>query len=160
MNRVSTTLGVVALLLTTAVADHHKETPWLDLQNCEICKCMGEDMEMMQHVTWETHKIDNGMLSASVIPEQYQAKMDELHKQMHAQGEKLQSGEKMALCGFCESWGELMKAGAKEQQIKTDFGMIGMLTSDDPQLVKKIHAHADRTIKEFAAYQEAAAKRQ
>ena len=63
----------------------------------------------------------------------------------------------MELCGFCDSYGALKQAGAKEQEITTDFGMITMLTSDDSDLVKKIHDHADRTIKEFAAFEKAAA---
>lgn len=70
---------------------------------------------------------------------------------MEAAGEELAAGKSMDLCGFCSSYDKLKKAGAKEQQIKTEFGMIGMVTSDDPDVVKQIHSHADRTIKEFEA---------
>ena len=157
MKRFSLTVASVVMLLTTAVADHHGEKPWLDMQKCQICKCMGEHMETMQHVTWETHKIDHGMLSASVIPSEHRAMVEAIHKKMHAMGNLRATGKEMELCGFCDSYGALKQAGAKEQEITTDFGMITMLTSDDSDLVKKIHDHADRTIKEFAAFEKAAA---
>ena len=158
MKRLSTFVAAVALLMTTAVADHHKEAQWLDLQNCEICQCMGEHMHVMQEVSWETHKINHGMLSASVIPDKHRKLMDDLHTKMEAKGKELEAGKEMKLCGYCSSYGKLKQAGATEQQIKTDFGMIGMLTSNDPEVVAKIHAHADRTIKEFAIMKEMMAK--
>lgn len=151
MKRLLWTAAATMVLLTPAVADHHKEKSWLDLEKCDICKCMGEHMDVMQQVTWETHKIDNGMLSASVIPKKHRTLMDKLHVKMESAGEELASGKSMELCGFCNSYDKLKKAGAKEQQVKTEFGMIGMLTSDDPEVVKQIHSHADRTIKEFEA---------
>jgi hypothetical protein len=160
MKRFSTTIVCMLLLLTTAVADQRDEKPWFDMQNCEICKPMGEHMDVMKHVTWEAHKIDNGMLSASVVPDEDRAMVDAIHKKMHAVGELLATGKEMDLCGFCTSYAALKRAGAKEQEIKTDFGMISMLTSDDPEVVTKIHAHAHRTVKEFAAMKEMMATKQ
>ena len=150
-------VALVLLPLQPSTADGEKK-PWLDLQNCSICKHMGDHMDMMEHTTWETHKIANGMLSASVIPKKYRARMDEVHKKMMTVVAQLEDGKEMPLCGFCTSYGELRSEGAKSEEIETDFGMISMLTSDNPEVVTKIHVHADRTVKEFKAYLEAQEK--
>ena len=81
--------------------------------------------------------------------------MDSVHKQLEGVVADLENGKQMPLCGFCTSYGKLKMAGAKDEQVETDFGMIGLLTSDDPDIVKQIHAHADRTVKEFAAFKAA-----
>ena len=146
-------LVAVVAFTTMSIADHHGEKKaWLDLQGCDMCKHMGQNMEMMEHVTWENHKIANGLLSASVVPKKYKEQMDAVHQKMKAVGEKAAKGAKIKMCGHCESYGELAMAGAKIEEIRTDFGHIALVTSDDPDVVKKIHAHTDRTVKEYAAY--------
>jgi hypothetical protein len=66
-------------------------------------------------------------------------------------GEQLKSGKKMELCGFCNSYGKLMDAGAKEQEIETAFGMINLLTSDNPEVAEEIKKHAKCTKREYKA---------
>jgi hypothetical protein len=50
--------------------------------------------------------------------------------------------------------GELHKLNAKMQHIDTKTGGIHMATSDDPAIVKKIHAFADKAIAEQKKMQE------
>lgn len=152
MKRLLLSLLLVAALPVLSFAEEDKEKPWLDMQGCSICKHMGEHMDMMEHVKWETHKIATGMLSASVIPKEYRAKMKEIHEKMQGVIAQLEKGKEMPLCGFCTSYGELKMAGAKSEDITTEFGMIGLLTSEDPEVIKKIHAHTDRTVKEFKKF--------
>jgi hypothetical protein len=59
-----------------------------------------------------------------------------------------QAGKEVELCRFCASIGELMKLNAKAQHITTATGEIHLFTSDDPAVVAKIHAHADKAIEE------------
>lgn len=123
--------------------------PWFDLKNCAMCKCMAEE-GLMESIKCETHVISNGMLMVSVIPSDKREAFAKCEKEMQATAEKLTSGEKMPLCGFCQSYGELMQAGAKEQEIKSEGGVsIHLLTSDNPETVKKIHEHAKKTISEY-----------
>jgi hypothetical protein len=44
--------------------------------------------------------------------------------------------------------GELAQAKAKEQHIETQMGAIHLMTSNDPAIVAKIHAVADKAIAE------------
>lgn len=159
MRRFGIAMLTLALITVTTHGDHHKEKKgkaWLDLENCVICQPMGQRMDMMAEVTWENHKIANGSLSASVVPAKYKGVMDKLHDQMKMTAEKvMKSGDLSKCCGFCTSYGELQAAGAKSEEIKTEFGVISLLTSDDPELVKKIHAHTDKTNAEFAKMVEA-----
>lgn len=160
MKRMAICLLAIMLLTTPSICDDakKKDKAWLDLHNCSFCKMMGDNMDMMEHVKWENHKIANGSLSASVIPEEYQQRMDTLHNKMRAVAAKLEQGEQLPLCGFCTSYGELKAAGAKTEEIKTDFGMIELMTSDDPAVVKRIHEHTDRTNAEFKKFLEAEGK--
>ena len=145
-------LAVVVLSAISIADQSGQKKAWIDLQGCDMCKHMGDNMEMMQHVTWENHKIANGMLSASVVPKKYREQMNAVHEKMKAVGEKAAKGGKLTTCGHCESFGKLVMAGAKTEEIKTDFGYISLVTSSDPEVVKKIHEHTDTTVKEFAAY--------
>ena len=70
-------------------------------------------------------------------------------KGMEKTGARLMAGEKMPLCGFCTSYGELMMAGAVMDDVETGMGKVALMTSSDPKVVEKIHTHAERTIKEY-----------
>ena len=135
-------------LVNTAVQAQEHEGGWFDLHNCAMCKNLSAEEGLLEHMTWENHIIPNGMMSIAVIPDDYQGAMDRVHHNMQAVVKKLQSGEQMPLCGFCQSYGKLMEMGAQEQEIKSAAGYISLLTSDDPQVVKKIHEHAQKTIDE------------
>ncbi len=132
--------------------------PWFDLEHCPICKCMSSQKGLMESMTWETHVVPNGMLSVAVIPADKKDAMAACKKNMMAVIDKVKAGEKMDLCGYCNSYGALEKAGAKKTEIETAAGMISMLTSDDPEVVKKIQDHAKTTIKEFEAMKVAQSK--
>lgn len=143
-------LALIALVaLACSSVDAQEESSWFDLDNCAICKNMSDVEDLLPNIKWENHKIPNGMLSISVIPEAYKEKMETAHKGMEATIERLQGGEAMELCGFCTSYGALMEAGAESTELKTVGGDISMITSNDPAVVEKIHVHADKTIEEF-----------
>lgn len=122
--------------------------PWFDFKNCAMCKCMAEE-GLVESIKCETHVIDNGMLMFAMIPADKKELFAKCEKEMKATAEKLTAGEDLPLCGFCQSYGQLLQAGAKEQEIKTETGgSIHLLTSEKPDVVKKIHEHAKKTIVE------------
>jgi hypothetical protein len=147
MKKVLSLMSVLAVLIamngTPLPADE-----WFDMQNCAICKHMGEHMDMMQHIQWDTHLINTGMMSVAIIPSEYQATMKAAHKNMEATIERLKGGEEMKLCGFCNSYGKLLSQGAKSEDIETPDGSINLLTSTDPKVIAQIHEHANKSIAE------------
>jgi hypothetical protein len=122
------------------------------MKRCEVCKVLAEKPVLMEHMRWETHKIDNGMLCVASVSEEHKKDFDAAHKKMMQCIAKVtadqKAGKKVQLCSFCVGMGDLMKAGAKQQEINTATGAISLITSSDPATVEKIHAQADKAIAE------------
>jgi hypothetical protein len=145
-------LGLVALWSGLVLAETAQEKMLAEMENCAVCKFMAEDPDLLKDMTWETHKIDNGMLCLTTVPKEKKKEFDAVSAKMMQAISKLEAdktqGKKVELCSFCASMGELHKTGAKMQHIDTKTGAIHMATSDDPAVVKKIHAMADKAIAE------------
>jgi hypothetical protein len=143
---ITAALGLMAAVGGRGRAEEGSAEKWLDVENCDICKAMAENPALMKSVAWETHLIDNGALCVVTVPKEMMKDFEACGKKMEAAIEKAKSGEKMEFCGACESMGKLMEAGVKSKEIKIANGMIHLMTSDDPALVKQIHEHAKKTI--------------
>ncbi|MCA9860746.1 MAG: hypothetical protein KC438_13540, partial [Thermomicrobiales bacterium] len=83
------------------------------------------------------------------LPDEMKKTMDQCHAAMMKVVDKLKAGEPATLCQFCQSYGGLEMSGAKTQEIKSAAGYITLVTSDNPEVVKKIHAHAKKTKTEY-----------
>jgi hypothetical protein len=103
----------------------------------------------MEHIEWENHMISDGVMTISVVDEEYQDAMERAEKNMEAVGQKMAAGEQLPLCGFCTSYGELMMAGVKIEQFDTKLGAVVLMTSSDPKVVEMIQAHAKHTDEEY-----------
>ena len=136
----------VALALPVAV----QASPWFDLDNCSMCKNMTAEEGLMEHMEWENHLIESGMLSVTLVDPSYAAAFERAMTNMHATGEKLMTGEQMYLCGYCQGYGTLMMAGATWEKVDTEAGHISLVTSTDPVVVAQIREFGQRTIDEYA----------
>ncbi len=123
-----------------------------EMEKCAVCKYMAEKPELMKDMVWETHKIENGMLCLTTVPKELKKDFDAVSEKMARAIEQVKAdapqGKQVELCSFCASMGEMMKLNAKQQHIETQRGAIHMVTSDDPAIVAKIHAFADKAIAE------------
>ncbi len=149
--------SLASMLLATSVGaqdDKQDAGPWFDMQNCEVCKSYASVEGMMQKVKWECHLIDHGMMAVTYVPADLKQAMAQAEEQMAQTLTRLESGKEMPLCGFCMSFGKLKQAGAKIREFDTAVGKIQLVTSEDENLVKEIHAHAKRTIAENRKLQE------
>lgn len=155
MQRFRTIMPLTLVLLAfgaVAIGDPHEGKPgWFDPAHCEVCQPMHERPDLMMSMEWGTYKLKNGMMMTAVIPESKQQEFHAVCQKMH----EVHPGADAELCGFCQAFGGLVAAGAKMEEVKTNFGNVTLVTSDDPQLVAKIHAMADRTIAETAKMAEA-----
>lgn len=125
-------------------------TPWFDLDNCSMCKGMVAEEGLMENMQWENHLTKNGMMSITSVNAGYEEAYQRSMKTMQATGEKMMAGEKMYLCGFCQSYGGLHMAGADFEHIETKTGIIELISSNDPAVVAKIQKHGKTTIDEYA----------
>ena len=152
-------LAVAVAAGSFAWADHHEGSEhkhksqgdhgWFDAEHCTICKPMSENPQLMMSTKWEVHPTKNGMLMVAMAPEGQAKQFKEVCKKMDANIAKAMSGEKPDhLCGFCQAMGGVVQAGAKVEKVPTQTGEITLVTSDNPETVKQIHAVAKRSQEE------------
>jgi hypothetical protein len=122
---------------------------WFDLEGCAMCKNFAAEPGLMEHIEWENHMISGGVMTVSVVDEEYQTALEHAEKNMEAVGQKLAAGEQLPLCGFCTSYGKLMMAGVKIEQFDTKVGAVVLMTSSDPKVVEMIQQHAKHTDEEY-----------
>ncbi len=145
-------LGLVVAWSSLVFAEAAQEKLLAEMEKCAVCKYMAENPDLMKDTTWETHKIDTGMLCLTTAPKERKKEFDAVSAKMmqainQVKADKKQ-GKEVELCSFCASMGEITKLNPKMQYIDTQTGAIHMVTSDDPAIVKKIHAMADKAIAE------------
>ena len=150
MKRLRYPLALTILMLALPLSAMAGDTAWFDLEGCDICKNMTAEEGLMENMTWENHLTADGYFSVTVVTEGYEEKFERSMANMEATGAKMATGEKLHLCGFCQSFGGLYMAGATIENFETVGGHIGMVTSRDPAVIKQIHAHAQKTIDEYA----------
>ena len=122
-----------------------KEIAWFDMDHCEICKNMASMKHSMHRIKWESHLLDDGMITVSIVPDDMKEEMEKAEAGVEKTVAKLQQGERLDMCGFCQSYGKLMFQGAKFKDIKTVGVNISIVTSSDPEVVKEIHAMSKRS---------------
>ncbi len=143
----------VALVCTAVSADDEK--PWFDLKACAYCKAfdMGNGEYVVDHLKGHYHTLPNGFLSIITIEEEYKDDFAKSHEVMMKVGEDLaKTGTAPQLCGHCSAYGELMMSGAQSQEFNSDVAMAYMMTSDNPEVVKKLHAFAEKNNAEMAKW--------
>lgn len=148
-------LAVVVAIAAFVVA---QDKPWFDMEKCAMCTNLSSQPGLLENLTWEHHMIDNGLMSVTVCPEEYKATYDKAMAGMKATMEKINAGEKLYLDGYCTTYGELMKAGAKVQTVETSVGSVTLMTSSDPKVIKKIHEFGQHTMDELAKMEESMAE--
>ena len=127
---------------------------WFDLQNCEFCKNLLDDPELLPHLTWETHKIANGMMNITTCDPHYAESYAKCTAAMEKLGNDMMSGKvnpmQVKMCGSCAAFGQMMMAGVSTENVDGDAADIMLITSSDPAMVAKLHEYADRNNKEMA----------
>ncbi len=106
---------------------------------------MGANMDMMMDIQWENHAIEEGGMMTAVIPKQHKDRWDAVCEKMKGVEDELTSGKQLPMCNFCQSYGQLIQAGASIEEVKTGFGSVTLITADKPAVVDMIHKHIKRT---------------
>lgn len=150
-------IGTLALVLVVGMAwvyaGEETDAPWFDMENCSMCKNYSSD-GLMDHMSWESYNISNGFISVSTVEADFMEKFREALVNGKALGEKMMAGEEVALCNACTAYGSFITKGAMQEQVETSVGSVGIVTSDDPEVVKEMHAWVERTSDEMAKMHE------
>jgi len=135
------------------------ETPWFDMENCAFCKHLLNDPKLLDNMIWEHHDISNGLLCITTVKPEFQKSYLEAMSAMMDLGQKLDKGEvdvkNLKLCGSCQHWGMLEEMGVKFEHIQGKTADIMLMTSDKPEVVKKIKEYGQRSREELAKMEEA-----
>ena len=150
MNRfVVLLVGLTVLLCSVATAGD--DVPWFDMEKCAFCKMITAEEGLSEHMQFEYHKLSNGMMSITVVDKEYMEPYERVEKKMEKLGNELmQETEMPYMCGLCCAHGEFYTAGLQPDHIRSKVGEIVIWTSDQPEMVKKLHAFAQRSIDECA----------
>jgi hypothetical protein len=143
---------LAALLYVFVIAE---EKPWFDMDNCAFCKNLKTDPALLDHMPiWEHHNIHNGALTITQVDEAYLPSYEKAMAAMEEVGKRMEKGEQLPMCGMCTAYGEVMMQGAKSEEIKSGNLYVSIMYSDNPEVVKKIHAMTDRTNEEMKKMEE------
>jgi len=132
------------------LADPGADTPWYDPQNCSMCSNMLAQPGLMEHMTMENFVIGTGTMTVTTVDPKFEAAYATAMKAMQATGQELMSGKEMPLCGCCQDVAKLMTAGAKMENVDAKGAHVMLLTSTDPETIKQLQAHGQRSIEEMA----------
>ncbi len=152
-----------AALLICAAVWSGDEKPWFDLETCAFCKNfnLGNGDYIVDHMKGDYHIMPNGFLAIMTIEDDYKDEFAKAGEGMKKVGEDMaKTGTVPQMCGHCTAYGELMMAGAASQEFNGDAAMAFMMTSDNPEVVKKLHAFAEKNNAEMAKWDADRAKAQ
>ncbi len=151
MKRVKMLVFVLSLVCSATLFGQEKandKTPWMDLEHCAFCKNMSSQLGLIQHVRFDFIKIPNGMITVAFVPDNLKEAMKKANEGMQATVKEMQSGKQLTTCAFCDAIGLVMAKGAKVEKFQGESSEVSLFTSTDAEVVKSIHAIADRTNEE------------
>jgi len=149
----------VLLVAMTVMAG---EKPWFDMENCDFCKHLMTDPHLMENMTWEQYELSNGLMVVTTVKPEYVESFEKAMKEMEKLGTEMAEGKRtdVKMCGHCEYYGMLMASGAKFENFKTGAGYIDIITSDNPEILKKIRTYAANNDKAMAEWKAEEKKRE
>ncbi|MFH2049110.1 MAG: hypothetical protein ABIJ12_06660 [bacterium] len=135
------------------------DAPWFDMPNCDFCKNLIKDENLLKNMTWENHEIHNGFVSITTVKPEFKAAYMEAMGAMMQLGNDMETGkvkpEEVKMCNYCKNYGMLMEAGAKFDYVMGDAAIVTVVTSDNPETLEKIKKFNERSIMEMAKWEEA-----
>jgi hypothetical protein len=161
MTRTFLAAGVLLLAAAVFVAADQEGAPgevaWFDLENCDFCKHLTKDPQLMQNMKWEHHDIANGAVTITVVKPEFRKSYMEAGTAMEALAKKMETGAvnpaDVKMCGSCQGYGKLMMMGAKIEYVKSELADLVLMTSDKPEVVKEIKAYSQRNRDEMVKWE-------
>jgi len=153
--RIAAALAIVVAVAVFVVAE---DIPWFDMKNCAMCSTLASKPGLLEAMTWEHFPIANGVMQVGHCPDEHKAAFGQAMGEMDKVSEKMKAGEKVNLDGYCTTFGGLIAAGAKFENVKAAHSSVTLITSSDPKVIKQIHDFAQRTNEELAKMAAASAE--
>jgi hypothetical protein len=138
---------VVGAVLVAAAAVTAFDSPSATAGGCVVCSIQMECPVMQGGAKMEIHDIKNGTALLLTVTEP--EKLAEFHQSWDKCKEVMDKATRMSrteaesqLCAMCQAYHMLMRQGAEWECIKTDTGLLSLLTAKKGKVVKAIHQQA------------------
>lgn len=136
-------LLIIALCLAAGAAMAGEEGAWMSMENCAMHEHLVAEPGLVDHMTYEVYVTQHGMMTVTTVSEDYSDEYMSAMKHMQETGAKLMGGEKLELCGYCQSHMAIMGGGkATMEPFHTAGGDVMIVSSTDEATVAQIHEHA------------------
>lgn len=142
-------LGVVLVGASPASGGSGASLGWLDMKNCDICAPFTAEKGLMDHMSWEPYETATGEICVTSVSPDYAAAYARASAKCDELVGRAMKGEKLDLCGYCTGLLGLGQAGAKIEKFETKAGHVMLVSDTNPETVKQIHSHAQRTVTEL-----------
>lgn len=139
--------GIIFLASFMAIA---QDAGWFDMENCDMCRPLTEDPELLDNLTWEIYEISNGIVMLTTVNEGFEKSYEKVNTEMNKVVDRIMKGEKVQLCNSCQFMNQIYMRAPKVETIKTQNGDISIMTSDNPELVADLKTWARRSNEEMA----------
>ncbi len=135
------------------------EAPWFDMPNCDFCKHLIKDENLLPNMKWEHLDISNGVVTITTVEDDYKGAYKEAQSAMMALGTDMESGKvnfaDVKMCGFCQNYGMLMQAGASFEYVQGEGADVVIISGDNEELIAKIKKFGEKNRTELAKMHEA-----
>ncbi|MFH2000677.1 MAG: hypothetical protein ABIK28_13430 [Planctomycetota bacterium] len=118
------------------------------MANCEICKSIFEEPELMAACDYSVAKFNNGLIfnlymkDMSLMPQfKAHAEKDLVITEKYMAMSPEERGKR--LCPICQHYFMFRDKGMKEERIMTPTGALTVLSTDNPELIKAVHGYGD-----------------
>ena len=144
--------AVLALVGLTLQAEEPAAPKWLDPQGCYFCQPLTQTEGLMDHLTWEHHKIKNGMVSVTTYAPEWKEKYKAASADMQKRWETYNPANPQPLCGMCATWMKMPMDKVAWEMVEFKGGEIGITTSADSAVVAQLHEITDKTCAAMEEY--------
>ncbi len=70
-----------------------------------MCKNLTDDQELFEGMVWDNQLFANGMVEITTVSTHFEKRFEKLMGKMQATGNRMMAGERLPMCGMCQSYG-------------------------------------------------------
>ena len=138
-------LAIVAMIALAVQSEEPAAGGWLDPAGCYFCQPLTQTEGLMEHLTWENHKLKNGMMSVTTYPAEWKEKYKACSVEMEKRWSTFDPAKPQHLCGMCSAWMKMPMDKIAWETVEFSGGEIHITNTADPALLAQLHEITDKT---------------
>lgn len=154
MRKISIGMTALAVLIVGSFVAAEEGSKWLDPANCYFCQPLVENENLLDNLSWEHSKIKNGIVAVTTYTSEWKETYQTAHAAMMKRWTDFDPSQEVKLCGMCEAWMTIPMDKIAWETVTFNGGEVGITTTNDPEVLAKLHELTDKTIAEMAAIME------